>query len=219
MRWPVFLCVAALGPLHWAGLYLFIYFLSRTLIACLGLLLVAVLRLFIAVAPLLAERRLSSVGFSSCSAWHVGSSWTRDGTHILCIDRQTLNHWATREAPPSFLSSWKQSKEDWYCVICENYTKLKFRCPQKMCYWNTVTLKYLWLLWHYNGCWGITTETWWPAKLKLFTVWSFFFFFLATLHYLWDLIVPWSELEPAPSAVKTLSPNHWTNREFHYMVF
>ena len=46
-----------------------------------------------------------------------------------------------------------------------------------------------------------------------------FFFNLATLHDLRDLIVPLSELEPAPSAVKALSPNPWTNREFHYVVF
>ena len=27
-----------------------------------------------------------------------GSSWPREGTHISCIDRQILYHWATREA-------------------------------------------------------------------------------------------------------------------------
>ena len=32
----------------------------------------------------------------SCSA-HVGSSWTRDGTHVLCIGRWALNHWTSRE--------------------------------------------------------------------------------------------------------------------------
>ena len=31
--------------------------------------------------------------------WHVGSSQTRARTRIPCIGRQTLNHWATREAP------------------------------------------------------------------------------------------------------------------------
>ena len=29
--------------------------------------------------------------------WHVGSSQTRDQTHVPCIDRQILNHWTTRE--------------------------------------------------------------------------------------------------------------------------
>ena len=24
--------------------------------------------------------------------WHVGSSWTRDQTHVPCVDRQMLNH-------------------------------------------------------------------------------------------------------------------------------
>ena len=64
------------------------------------------------------------VGFSSCSTlaqqlwlagsraqaqqlwhtglvapWHVGSSWTRDRTHVPCIGRRILNHCATREVP------------------------------------------------------------------------------------------------------------------------
>ena len=28
---------------------------------------------------------------------HVGSSWTRDGTHVPCIGKWILNHWATRK--------------------------------------------------------------------------------------------------------------------------
>ena len=31
--------------------------------------------------------------------WHVGSSWTRDQTRVSCIGKQSLYHWATREAP------------------------------------------------------------------------------------------------------------------------
>ena len=30
--------------------------------------------------------------------WHMGSSWTRDGTRVPCIARWILNHWTTREA-------------------------------------------------------------------------------------------------------------------------
>ena len=55
-------------------------------------------------------------GFHSCSrAWgqwvwckglgaprHVGSSWISVGTHVSCIGRQILYHWATREVPLSF---------------------------------------------------------------------------------------------------------------------
>ena len=34
----------------------------------------------------------------------VGSSQTRDRTHVPCIGRRILNHWATREVPfPPFL--------------------------------------------------------------------------------------------------------------------
>ena len=31
--------------------------------------------------------------------WHMGSSWTRARTRVLCIGRWILNHCATREAP------------------------------------------------------------------------------------------------------------------------
>ena len=34
---------------------------------------------------------------------HVGSSWTRDRTRVLCIGRWILNHWTMREVPPSTL--------------------------------------------------------------------------------------------------------------------
>ena len=55
---------------------------------------------------------LGHTGFSSCSMWaqklgltglgtprHVWSSWNRDWTHVSCIGRQVLCHWATRDAP------------------------------------------------------------------------------------------------------------------------
>ena len=50
-------------------------------------------------------------GLSNCRAqaqlllgmWEL-SSPTRDGTHVPCIDRWILNHWTTREAPPSILN-------------------------------------------------------------------------------------------------------------------
>ena len=29
--------------------------------------------------------------------WHVGSSWTRDRTHVPCTGRRILNHWTNRE--------------------------------------------------------------------------------------------------------------------------
>ena len=70
-----------------------------------------------------STRALEHVGFSSCGTWaqklwltgsraqaqklwcmgldapwHVGSSWTRNRTHIPCTGRWILNHCATREA-------------------------------------------------------------------------------------------------------------------------
>ena len=45
---------------------------------------------------------LGHTGFRSCgprlvALRHVGSSWTRDRTHVLCISRWISNHWTTRE--------------------------------------------------------------------------------------------------------------------------
>ena len=39
----------------------------------------------------------------SCPVGHVGSSWTRDGTHVPCFGGQILNHYTTREAQEVFL--------------------------------------------------------------------------------------------------------------------
>ena len=87
------------------------------------LLFIAVHGLLIAVAALVAEYGLqgswaSVVGVQGLSSFsslalvwiqqlwctgsiapqHVGSFWCRDQTCVPCIGRQTLNHWATREA-------------------------------------------------------------------------------------------------------------------------
>ena len=47
---------------------------------------------------LLPSTRFRALGLSSCGHGlrcrrHVGYSWTTDGTHVPCIDGQTLNHW------------------------------------------------------------------------------------------------------------------------------
>ena len=57
--------------------------------------------LLIVVASLVAERGLQGawaqylwhVGL--VALWHVGSSWTRDRTHVPCIGRQIRNPWTT----------------------------------------------------------------------------------------------------------------------------
>ena len=38
------------------------------------------------------KHRLSSCGMDLVALWHVGSSWTRDWTHVPFIDRQILKH-------------------------------------------------------------------------------------------------------------------------------
>ena len=67
--------------------------------------------LLIAVASLVVEHGLQALWLAGSGAqaqwlWrmglvapqHVGSSWTRARTHVSCIGRRILNHWATREA-------------------------------------------------------------------------------------------------------------------------
>ena len=45
------------------------------------------------------ERRLNSFGTGGLVAlWHVRFSWIRDKTHVSCIGRWILYHWATWEA-------------------------------------------------------------------------------------------------------------------------
>ena len=68
-------------------------------------------------------------GFSCCGVWatwclsvaaalslvaplHGGSSWTRDWTSVPCIGRQILNHWTTREVPPSTFTSMVKTIEN-----------------------------------------------------------------------------------------------------------
>jgi len=58
----------------------------------------------------------------------VGSSCIRDQTHVSCIGRWTLYHWATREAP------WEHSS----CFICKRHTQ--------MC-WNKI-----WFGWASPSC-------------------------------------------------------------------
>ena len=74
-------------------LILFIYF-------WLSWVFIAVCRLLIAVTSLVASRvqaqQLWLAGLVALR--HVGSSWTRAGTHVACIGRRILNHRATRAA-------------------------------------------------------------------------------------------------------------------------
>ena len=45
------------------------------------------------------------------------------------------------------------------------------------------------------------------------------FLFLVWPHYVaWRILVPWPEIEPKPLPVEAWSPNHWTNREFLYII-
>ena len=61
-----------------------------------GYSLIAVHGLLIVVASLVGELGLQD-GQASAVLLHVESPWSRDRTHVPCIDRQILNHWTTRE--------------------------------------------------------------------------------------------------------------------------
>ena len=80
---------------------------------CTGFSLVAVHRLLTAAASLDVEQvgfssfcsRAPTAWLNSCGHWlivalrYVGSSWTRDRTHVSCIGRWILYHCNTWEAP------------------------------------------------------------------------------------------------------------------------
>ena len=48
-------------------------------------------------------------------AFSRGSFWSRDPTHVFCIDRWILNHWATRGDPVWGYYKWNCS---WYFCVC-----------------------------------------------------------------------------------------------------
>ena len=71
---------------------------------------------------LLVQSSGSRMGFSSCSIraqwlwhvglaapWYVGSSQIRDGTHVPCMDRRILIHYATMEVPATNFYKWPLS--------------------------------------------------------------------------------------------------------------
>ena len=128
---PCHLCFQVIFFLN-INLFIFIYlFLAALGLCCCvqvfsscserGLLFIAVRRLLIAVASLVAEHglqacRLQQLWLAGCRAqaqqlWrtglialrHVRSSWTRARTCVPCIGRQILNHCTTREARSFFL--------------------------------------------------------------------------------------------------------------------
>ena len=55
------------------------------------------LRASVAVAPGLWQTGLVVVALGLVAPQQVGSSQTRDRTHVPCIGRQILNRWTTRE--------------------------------------------------------------------------------------------------------------------------
>ena len=98
--------------------FIYFYFLAIGVLRChmgafsscsrLGPLSAVVRRLSLQRLPLFWSTGSRRSGFSSRS-WnallalpHVGSSWSRDQIGVLCIAKQILNHWITREAPKAW---------------------------------------------------------------------------------------------------------------------
>ena len=84
--------------------------------------LVVVCSLIAVVSLVVGEMGSRSMGFRSWSMWaqklwytgladpcHVGSSWTRNQTHVPCLGRWILYHWATRDAPLFLLLTCRSS--------------------------------------------------------------------------------------------------------------
>ena len=69
---------------------------------------------------------------------HEGSSQIRDWTHVSCIGRRILHHWATREAPristsnPSFASFMFR-----YCLSCKT-----FSCTHLLQLWTNLIARF-----------------------------------------------------------------------------
>ena len=49
----------------------------------------------VVAAPRPSSTGSVAVAHGLAAAWHVGSSWSRDQTHVSCIGRQIPNHWTT----------------------------------------------------------------------------------------------------------------------------
>ena len=108
---------------------------------------VVVGRLLIAVASRCGAWAWGHVGFSSCGTWalslqipgsraqakqlwcmglvalhHVGSSQIQDWTHVSCVSRRILYHWATRVVRDSHFftgyTSFIVTIECWLCSLC-----------------------------------------------------------------------------------------------------
>ena len=70
-------------------------------------------------SSLTLEHKLNNWHVGFIAPRHVESSQIRDRTHISCTGRQSLHHWATREALPNIFWSCLMPPEQWevtgYC--------------------------------------------------------------------------------------------------------
>ena len=131
------------------------------------LLFVVVHGLLIAVASLVAEQGSRHAGFSSCGTWaqhlwltglvapqHVGSSRTRDWTHVPCIGRRILNHWATREVPQNTTFLVVKIKETYFLAVLEGRSP-RSKCQQVLFLLRPLSLACRWPPSYYGLTWSL----------------------------------------------------------------
>ena len=104
-RQPHFQFVSTFTFFVFFGLHLVFAAVRRLFSSCgkQGLLFLAVRRLLIIVASLVAEHSLQGVRHQQLwqmglvASRHMESSWPKDRTHVSCIGRRILKHWTARE--------------------------------------------------------------------------------------------------------------------------
>ena len=128
-RQPHFQFVSTFTFFVFFGLHLVFAAVRRLFSSCgkQGLLFLAVRRLLIIVASLVAEHSLQGVRHQQLwqmglvAPQHVESSPTRDRTCVLCVGRQILNHQTTRKVPTftyfSLVIIYVQNSEHKACKI------------------------------------------------------------------------------------------------------
>ena len=109
-------------------------------------------------AQVLAHRLLWLWHMGLVALRHVGSPQTRDRTHFPCVGRWILNHWTTREVPPSLLKAFLESffsypenphdanvwcgeraqgaSQEGCCILCSEKVWCQLHLPQRLGDWS-----------------------------------------------------------------------------------
>ena len=83
--------------------------------------------------------KITAVG---CISYSKGSSWPRGWTHISCVNRQILYHWATWEAHTLY---WVGQQVCWWSCYRKTWITFwptQYFSPGELLYQNTLLLSY-----------------------------------------------------------------------------